>query len=61
MNVGVWRDDEYLQKKKARTSIHDKREMIPRCVITVSALHAVQITQVHIHVHVYLSFVWHRR
>ena len=37
-DMGLWRDDEYLQRKEARTSIYDKREIIPRCVITVCAL-----------------------
>jgi hypothetical protein len=35
-DVGLWCDDEYLQRKEARTVIHDKRDIIPNCVITVS-------------------------
>jgi hypothetical protein len=35
-SLGVWRDDEYLQKKESRTSIDDRRETIPKCIITVS-------------------------
>ena len=34
--LGVWRDDEYLQMKESRTSIDDRREIIPKCIITVS-------------------------
>ena len=34
--LGVWRDDEYLQMKESRTSMDDRREFIPKCIITVS-------------------------
>ena len=37
-DLRVWCDDEYLQRKEARTSIYDKREIIPQCVIAVSKL-----------------------
>lgn len=37
-DLGVWRDQEYLARKEARTTEHKKCEMIPRCVITVSVL-----------------------
>ena len=37
-DMGLWRDDEYLQRKEGRTAIYDKREIIPRCVVTVSTL-----------------------
>ena len=47
-DVGLWRDDEYLQRKEARTSIHDKREMMPRCVVIVSALHAIHTASAYI-------------
>ena len=34
--LGVWRDEEYLQRKEQRTVRGDKRDIIPKCVITVS-------------------------
>ena len=34
--LGVWRDEEYLQMKESRTSRDDRREIIPKCIITVS-------------------------
>ena len=34
--LGVWRDEEYLQRKEQRTVRADKRDIIPKCVITVS-------------------------
>ena len=37
-DVGLWGDEEYLQRKEGRTATYDKREIIPRCVITVSTL-----------------------
>ena len=35
-SLGVWRDEEYLRRKELRTALMDKREIIPKCVITVS-------------------------
>ena len=35
-SLGVWRDEEYLQRKEQRTVRADKRDIIPKCVITVS-------------------------
>ena len=32
----MWVDDEYLARKETRTVIHDKREIIPKCVVLVS-------------------------
>ncbi|XP_064397775.1 uncharacterized protein LOC135344493 [Halichondria panicea] len=29
----VWVDDEYLARKETKTVIHDKREIIPKCVV----------------------------
>ncbi len=37
-DLQVWVDDEYLERKERRTGRHGKREMIPRCVITVREL-----------------------
>lgn len=34
-DLQVWVDDKYLERKERRTVKHGKREMIPRCVITV--------------------------
>ncbi len=34
--LGVWRDEEYLQRKEQRTVREDKRDIIPKCVVTVS-------------------------
>ena len=34
--LGVWRDEEYLQRKERRTVRVDKRDIIPKCIITVS-------------------------
>ena len=35
-DVGLWNDEEYLRRKEGRTVIHDKREIMPKCVVTVS-------------------------
>ena len=35
--LGVWRDEEYLQRKEQRTAREDKREIIPKCVIVISS------------------------
>lgn len=37
-DLGVWGDEEYLKKKEARTSRDDRREIIPKCIITVSGI-----------------------
>ena len=37
-DLGLWRDEEYLARKEIRTSRDDKRDIIPKCVITVSSL-----------------------
>ena len=37
-DVGLWHDEEYLRRKEGRTVIHDKREIMPKCVVTVSTL-----------------------
>ena len=34
-DLGLWADEEYLARKEARTVRDDKREIMPRCVITV--------------------------
>ncbi len=34
----MWVDDEYLERKERRTAIQDRREIIPKCVITVREL-----------------------
>ena len=34
-NLGMWRDEEYLQKKEGRTVRDDRRDIHPRCVIQV--------------------------
>ena len=34
--LSVWRDEEYLQRKEQKTVRGDKRDIIPKCVITVS-------------------------
>ena len=36
--LGVWRDDEYLQMKSSRTSVDDRREIIPKCIINVTKM-----------------------
>ena len=36
-DLGVWGDEGYLARKEARIKPHKRCEMIPRCVITVSA------------------------
>lgn len=35
-DLRVWCDEEYLERKAARTSISDRREIIPNCVTTVT-------------------------
>jgi hypothetical protein len=37
-DVRLWCDEEYLRRKEERTVIHDKREIMPKCVVTVSTL-----------------------
>lgn len=34
-DIGLWMDEEYLVRKEARTVQHDKREIMPTCVIKV--------------------------
>ena len=34
-DVGLWCDEECLRRKEERTVIHDKREIMPKCVVTV--------------------------
>ena len=34
--LGMWRDDEHLQRKESMTTIDDRREIIPKCIITVN-------------------------
>ena len=34
-DLGVWKDEEYLTRKAQRTVRHDRREIIPSCVIKV--------------------------
>ena len=34
-DLGLWRDDEYIQRKELRTTRDDKRDIIPKCVIMV--------------------------
>ncbi len=36
--LGVWNDPHYLALKVTKTSITDRREVMPECVLTVSAL-----------------------
>ena len=36
-DLGVWEDEGYLARKEARITPHKRCEMIPRCVIAVSA------------------------
>ena len=36
-DLGVWRDELYLQRKSERTVIGDRRDIIPVCIITVNA------------------------
>ena len=40
--LGVWRDEEYLYRKEARTARDDRRDIIPDCILAVS-LHALLI------------------
>ena len=35
-DLGVWDDEEYLQRKEARTVRDDRHDIIPKCIITVS-------------------------
>ena len=44
--LGVWSDEEYLQRKEQRTVIMDKRDIIPKCIITVSMLQIVHIIKI---------------
>ncbi len=37
-DLRVWVDDEYLERKERRTAIQDRREIIPKCVITLREL-----------------------
>ena len=37
-DLGMWRDDEYLQRKQERTVIGDRRDIIPDCIIMASVL-----------------------
>ena len=34
-DLGLWKDEEYLTRKEARTVRHDKRDIMPSCVIKV--------------------------
>ena len=36
--LGVWRDEEYLQRKEFRTARDDKRDVMPDCVIRVGRI-----------------------
>ena len=36
-DLGVWRDEEYLQRKERRTARDDLRDIMPTCVTLVSA------------------------
>ena len=38
-DLGVWRDEEYLQRKQEKTVIGDRRDIMPDCVIIVSYLY----------------------
>ncbi len=35
-DVGLWGHEEYLQRKERRTVRHDRRDIMPKCVIEVS-------------------------
>ena len=35
-DLGVWRDETYLERKEERTVRDDRRDIMPFCVITVS-------------------------
>ena len=35
--LGVWRDEGYLRRKEGRTRRDDRRDVMPDCVIEVSA------------------------
>ena len=41
--LGVWKDEEYLQRKKTQTVRDDKRDIIPKCIITVSVNNFIQV------------------
>ena len=45
-DLQLWVDDEYLMRKEARTVIYDRREIMPRCVVIVSALHIAKYIMV---------------
>ncbi len=34
-DLGLWSDPEYLRRKQGRTVRHDRREVIPECIIEV--------------------------
>ena len=36
-SLGFWRDQRYLDRKRERTVIDDKREIIPACIVSVRA------------------------
>lgn len=46
-------DDEYLERKARRTAIYDKREIMPKCVITVSQ-HSFIISGFYRCIHMYM-------
>ena len=31
----MWKDEDYLRHKEARTALEDKRDIIPKCIIEV--------------------------
>ena len=37
-DVGLWGDEEYLRRKERQTVRHDKRDIMPKCVIVVSII-----------------------
>ena len=40
-DFGVWRDDEYLQRKQEWTTIGDRHDIMPDCVVVVSYSHGL--------------------
>ena len=52
-DLRLWNDDEYLARKESRTTKHDKREIIPKCVVAVSSgILYMYLYVLHVHLHV---------
>ena len=41
--LGVWKDEDYLRRKEARTALEDKRDIIPKCITEVCKFSEVKL------------------